>query len=59
MADEPLALLSGDGVVSAADLTELLASWGACAGCSADFDADGLVGPMDLGSLLNARGMCP
>ncbi len=51
--------VDGDGVVGAADLTSLLAAWGACAGCSADLNGDALVGPSDLASLLSAWGMCP
>ena len=52
-------VVESGGAVSAADLTELLAAWGACAGCAADLDGDGQVGPMDLGSLLSAWGLCP
>lgn len=44
--------LNCDGVVNAADLSILLASWGACAGCAADIDGDGTVGPADLAALL-------
>ena len=51
--------VDGDGAVGAADLTALLAAWGACAGCPADFDGDGQVGPTDLGGVLSAWGMCP
>ncbi|MCA9291158.1 MAG: hypothetical protein KDA25_08515, partial [Phycisphaerales bacterium] len=45
--------LTGDGIVNAADLAQLLASWGACAGCPADLDGDGVVGPSDLAFLLS------
>ncbi len=51
--------VNGDGAVSAADLTALLATWGACAGCPADFDGDSQVGPTDLAGVLSAWGMCP
>jgi len=39
--------LDGDGLVSSADLTALLASWGECppkSACPADLDGDGDVG---------------
>jgi plastocyanin len=44
--------LSGDGIVSFADLLLLLAEWGACPGCPADLDCDGEVGFLDLLALL-------
>jgi hypothetical protein len=44
--------LNGDARVTAADLGILLASWGACTGCAADFDGDGTVAGFDLGVLL-------
>ena len=44
--------LTGDGVVDAADLAQLLADWGACSGCAADYTADGIVSAADLAELL-------
>ena len=44
--------LTGDGVVDAADLAQLLADWGTCPGCPADYTADGIVNAADLGELL-------
>jgi hypothetical protein len=55
--------LTGDGVVDAADLAQLLAQWGPCAPsppaplpggerCPADYTADGIVNAADLGELL-------
>lgn len=47
--------LNGDGVVGAADLAILLASWGACPAegdCPADLNGDGTVGAADLAILL-------
>ena len=43
--------LNRDGRVDSADLGLLLASWGPCEGCDADFDGDGLVGGSDLGRI--------
>ena len=59
-----LADVSGDGAVGAADLAELLASWGTpgCEGnlpCPSDFNGDASVGPADLAALLSAWGACP
>ncbi len=48
--------LDGDGDVDAADLAELLASWGPCPGCPADFNGDGSVDAGDLAVLLAAWG---
>ncbi len=48
----------GDGDIDAADLAELLASWGPCLGCPADFDNDGDVDSADLAELLSAWGQC-
>lgn len=50
--------LDGDGDVDAADLAELLSSWGPCVGCPADFDGDGDVDAADLADLLAAWGAC-
>ena len=44
--------VNGDGVVDTADLLGLLASWGDCSGCDADFDGDGVVDIDDLLMLL-------
>ena len=49
--------INQDGFVNAADLSLLLAAWGACAdcdGCPADFDGDCMVGASDLSLLLAA-----
>ena len=46
-----------DGVVSAADLLALLATWGLPGPC--DFDGSGAIGTADLLKLLTAWGMCP
>jgi hypothetical protein len=48
--------LDGDDVVGAADLSLLLASWGAPS--EADLDGDGIVGASDLSLLLAAWGLC-
>ena len=50
--------LDGSGDVSAADLAELLSSWGPCVACPADFDANGVVEAADLAELLSAWGPC-
>jgi glucose/arabinose dehydrogenase len=49
----PVGDLDCDGHVSNADVTILLASWGSCYGCPADFDLDGIVGIVDLQLLLS------
>ncbi|MEE9129698.1 MAG: hypothetical protein V3T84_06735 [Phycisphaerales bacterium] len=41
------------------DLISLLASWGPCKGCPADFDGNGSVGVSDLLALLANWGPCP
>ncbi|MCH8880354.1 MAG: hypothetical protein IID34_10780 [Planctomycetes bacterium] len=51
--------LDGDGAVGAADLAELLGSWGPCESCPADLDGNGQVGPFDLALLLGNWGSCP
>lgn len=51
--------LTGDGMVGAADLAQLLGSWGPCAGCPADLTGDGNVGAADLALLLGSWGPCP
>ncbi|MFM7259781.1 MAG: hypothetical protein ACKO3W_04175, partial [bacterium] len=35
--------INGDGIVSAADLTQVLSGWGPCTGCAADINGDNLV----------------
>ena len=42
-----------------ADLLFMLASWGPCKGCPADFDGNGTVGASDLLVLLANWGPCP
>ncbi len=44
--------LTGDGLVNASDLAQLLGSWGVCGGCPADIDGDGTVTAADLAMLL-------
>ncbi len=53
-----------DGIVDAADLTSVLASWGVCADadpatgfCGCDFDANGTIGGTDLAIILSAWGL--
>ena len=53
-----LADFDGDGDVDAADLAELLSSWGPCVGCPADFDGDDDVNAADLAELVSAWGPC-
>jgi len=51
--------LDPDGVVGPADLSRLLANWGACpdaGSCAADLNGDGRVGPDDLSILLSEWG---
>ncbi|MEY3143394.1 MAG: hypothetical protein RLY21_1887 [Planctomycetota bacterium] len=45
--------LDGDGIVGAADLATLLASWGT-SDAAADLDGDGIVGAADLAAMLAA-----
>ena len=51
--------LDGDGGVGAADLAQLLGSWGPCPECPADLDGSGDVGAFDLALLLGVWGPCP
>ena len=52
--------VTGDGVVDAADLAEVLGSWGRCKGCGADVDGSGTIDALDLAAVLNAWGAaCP
>ena len=48
-----------DGFVNAADLGQLLASWGPCPGCAEDINNDDTVGPADLAFLLGNWGCAP
>ena len=48
--------LTGDGVVNADDLFQLLGAWGACGGCPEDLNGDGVVNADDLFQLLGAWG---
>ncbi len=50
--------LDGSGDVEAADLAELLSSWGPCGGCPADFNGNGDVDAADLAELLGNWGSC-
>lgn len=52
--------LNADGVVNGADLANLLANWGPCAGfvCFADVNGDGVVNGADLANLLANWGPC-
>ncbi len=50
--------LNGDGVTNAADLAQLLGSWGPSGG-PADFNHDGVVNASDLAQLLGSWGSCP
>jgi hypothetical protein len=36
----------------------MLGSWGACPGCAADLNQDGIVNGADLGLLLGSWGVC-
>ena len=47
-----------DHVVGPGDLGALLATWGPCPDCPADFNDDEAVGPADLAALLAAWGPC-
>jgi hypothetical protein len=53
--------LTGDAIVGAADLGQLLAEWGPCAACPSDIappGGDGTVGPADLAAMLAGWGQC-
>lgn len=47
-----------DGVVGQPDLNKLLADWGACPGCGADFDCDLVVNTADFLALMGNWGEC-
>ena len=52
--------ITGNGVVDALDLGQVLNAWGACQGCSADIDGDGIVAGEDMAAVLNSWGfVCP
>ncbi len=51
--------INGDGTTNAADIAQLLGSWGACPGCPADLNGDGMTDPADLAQLLGGWGSCP
>ena len=53
-----------DGIVDAADLTQLLGAWGPCSeldiahnSCAGDLNGDGLVSAADLAVMLDAWGI--
>jgi hypothetical protein len=48
----------GDLSVGAADLAQLLGSWGPCVDCPADLNNDGIVNAVDLAQLLGNWGPC-
>jgi choice-of-anchor B domain-containing protein len=50
--------IDGNGTVDTADLVDLLAAWGPCAGCPADITGDDTVDTADLVALLAAWGPC-
>ena len=50
--------LDGDGQTGAADLAQLLGSWGLCQLCPADLNGDGIVDATDLAFLLGGWGPC-
>ena len=59
----PLASADGspppDGTVSTADQLKLLADWGPCPGCGADFDCNLVVSTTDYLQLITNWGPCP
>ncbi|MCZ6652403.1 MAG: hypothetical protein O7D91_05180, partial [Planctomycetota bacterium] len=50
--------LDGDGDTDAADLAQLLGSWGQCPLCPADLNGDGIIDATDLAFLLGGWGTC-
>ena len=48
--------LTGDGVVSGADIAALLSNWGGAG--TGDIDGDGVVDAQDIAALLSAWGAC-
>ena len=53
--------ITGDGVVNAADLAQLLGKWGRCpcpGCCPSDFNDDGVINAADLATLLGSWGPC-
>ena len=51
--------LSGDGMVDASDLAQLLGAWGPNPGHPADLNGDDVVNAADLAQLLGTWGPCP
>jgi hypothetical protein len=54
LAGGPLGDITGDGLVSGADLATLLGSWGPCACCPSDLNGDGAVDGIDIATLLGS-----
>lgn len=50
--------LNGNGQTDAADLAQLLGSWGPCPLCPADLNGDGIIDATDLAFLLGNWGPC-
>lgn len=48
--------LDNDGIVDQFDLSQLLAQWGECDGCSADLNGDGVVDAGDLALMIGTWG---
>ncbi len=51
--------VDGRGVVDVSDILLLLASWGACEGCSVDIEGSVIVDIGDILAVLVAWGPCP
>ncbi|MHC5113661.1 MAG: hypothetical protein ACYTGP_04445 [Planctomycetota bacterium] len=51
--------LNGNGAVDFADILEIIAAWGPCAGCAEDLDASGDVGFGDILVVIANWGLCP
>jgi len=51
--------LDDSAEVDAADLAQLLGSWGECPGCPGELSGDGMVDAADLAMLLGSWGACP
>jgi hypothetical protein len=56
---ECLADVNGDGQVDAADVAQVLASFGVCESCPEDVDGSGVVDEADVILVLKALGPCP
>ncbi|MDG2199981.1 MAG: FG-GAP-like repeat-containing protein [Phycisphaerales bacterium] len=48
----------GDQVVDVSDLLDVISNWGACNGCTCDFNLDGMVDVMDLLEVIGSWGLC-